>query len=45
MSESGTCYWIDDVSTDPGAGTFYGSTTVAANCTGTAARAAAGASW
>jgi type IV pilus assembly protein PilA len=45
MSESGTCYWINDVTTDPGAGTFYGSTTTAANCTGTAARASAGASW
>jgi hypothetical protein len=34
MSDSGTCWWINDVSTNPGAGTFYGSTTTAANCTG-----------
>jgi type IV pilus assembly protein PilA len=45
MSESGTCYWINDVSTDPGAGTFYGSTTTAANCTGGNAEGAASASW
>jgi type IV pilus assembly protein PilA len=42
LSDSGTCYWINDVSTAPGAGTFYGS---GAACTGTAAQAAAGASW
>ena len=32
MSESGTCYWIDEVSAGTGAGTYYGSTTTAANC-------------
>ena len=39
MSASTTCYWIDDSSAT---GTTYGSTTVAANCTGTAALAAVG---
>jgi type IV pilus assembly protein PilA len=34
MSDSGTCWFIRDVSTSPGAGTFYGSTAVAANCVG-----------
>jgi type IV pilus assembly protein PilA len=42
MSDSGTCFWIKDISTDPGAGTFYGS---GAACTGAAAKAAAGAKW
>ena len=37
MSASNTCYWIDDASAT---GTTYGSTIVAANCTGTAALAA-----
>jgi type IV pilus assembly protein PilA len=45
MSESGTCYWINEVSTTPGAGTFYGSTTTATACAGTDAQAAAGSSW
>jgi type IV pilus assembly protein PilA len=45
MSDSGTCYFIDDHSTDPGAGTFYGSTTTAANCTGTQAQNQTGTSW
>jgi type IV pilus assembly protein PilA len=35
MSESGTCYAIREVSTGGGAGTTYGQTTTAANCTGT----------
>jgi type IV pilus assembly protein PilA len=38
LSASNTCYWIKDVSTTPGAGTFYGT---GATCTGTAAQAAA----
>jgi type IV pilus assembly protein PilA len=43
LSKSGTCYWIKDVAVGTGtAGTFYGS---GATCTGTAALAAAGASW
>jgi type IV pilus assembly protein PilA len=42
MSDSGTCWWINDISTSPGAGTFYGT---GATCTGTAAKAAAGAKW
>ncbi len=37
MSESGTCYWINEVAQGAGAGTFYGS---GAACTGTAALAA-----
>ena len=42
LSDSGTCYWIKDVSTTPGAGTKYGS---GATCTATAAQAAAGSSF
>ncbi|HXF37628.1 MAG TPA: prepilin-type N-terminal cleavage/methylation domain-containing protein [Actinomycetota bacterium] len=37
MSDSGTCFLMRDTSGDAGgatAGTFYGSTTTAANCTG-----------
>jgi type IV pilus assembly protein PilA len=45
MSDSGTCWFINDISTNPGAGTFYGSTTTAANCDGAHAKAAAGAKW
>jgi len=45
LSESGTCYFINDVSTDPGAGTFYGSTTTAADCDSDHASAAVGTSW
>jgi len=39
MSASGTCYWIKDVASGPG--TRYGSTTLAADCTGTDALGAA----
>jgi type IV pilus assembly protein PilA len=42
MSASGTCYWIKE---DVSAGTTYGSTTTAANCTGTAAAGASAANW
>jgi type IV pilus assembly protein PilA len=42
MSDSGTCWWIDDVSTDPGAGTFYGT---GAACTGAGAQGAANPKW
>ncbi|GIU96536.1 MAG: hypothetical protein KatS3mg013_0339 [Actinomycetota bacterium] len=45
MSESGTCFWIDDVSAGTGAGTFYGSTTTAADCTGADAQGASASSW
>jgi len=51
MSDSGTCFWIDDVSTSGGVaptdlpGTHFGSTATAASCTGTAAEAAAGTKW
>jgi type IV pilus assembly protein PilA len=34
LSKSGTCYWIKDVASGAGAGTFFGS---GAACTGTAA--------
>jgi hypothetical protein len=42
MSASGTCYWIKE---DVTAGTTYGSTTTAANCTGAAGAAAALPAW
>jgi type IV pilus assembly protein PilA len=46
LSESGTCYFINDVSTDPGAGTFYDTDATPANCTGTNAQAAGpGGTW
>jgi type IV pilus assembly protein PilA len=42
LSESGTCYWIMDDAGATGTGTKYDT---GAACTGTAASAAAGASW
>jgi type IV pilus assembly protein PilA len=42
LSDSGTCWWIDDISTSPGAGTFYGT---GAACTGAAAKAAVATKW
>jgi len=42
LSKSGKCFWIKDVASGNGAGTFYGS---GATCTGVAADAAAAASW
>jgi type IV pilus assembly protein PilA len=42
LSESGTCFWIDEVSAGAGAGTFYGT---GAACAGSDAMAAAGAQW
>jgi type IV pilus assembly protein PilA len=42
LSDSGTCFWINDVSATPNAGTFYGT---GATCTGTAAEGASGAKW
>jgi type IV pilus assembly protein PilA len=42
LSDSGTCFWINDISTTPGAGTFYGT---GATCTGVAAEVAASAKW
>jgi type IV pilus assembly protein PilA len=51
MSESGTCYWIREISVsdgaggDPDPGTYYGSTTTAANCDGTNALTATGSAW
>ena len=44
LSKSGKCFWIKDIATGGGAGTFYGSG-AAATCTGTAATAAALGSW
>ena len=44
LSKSGTCYWIKDVATGSGAGTFYGTGTPA-TCTGTAAAGASAGSW
>ncbi len=34
MADSGKCFLIRDVATGTGAGTFYGETSTAANCTG-----------
>jgi type IV pilus assembly protein PilA len=47
MSDSGTCFFIKDVSAGATAGTYYGSTTTAANCDGTAtgAQTAAATKW
>jgi type IV pilus assembly protein PilA len=45
MSDSGTCYWINDISTDPGAGTFYGDDNAAGACGGGDADGATGTSW
>jgi type IV pilus assembly protein PilA len=51
MSESGTCYWIREISVsdgaggDPDPGTYYGSTTTAANCGGGDALTATGTGW
>ena len=44
LSKSGKCFWIKDISTGAGAGTFYG-TGAAAACKGTDASGAALASW
>ncbi len=42
LSKSGTCFWIKDVATGGGAGTFYDT---GATCTGAAAAAAAQPQW
>jgi type IV pilus assembly protein PilA len=42
MSKSGKCFWIKDIATGAGAGTFYGT---GATCTGTAALASAAGSF
>jgi type IV pilus assembly protein PilA len=45
-TDDGKCYWIKDVAVGAGGGTFFGPPDpTAATCTGTAALAAAGASW
>ena len=44
LSKSGKCFWIKDIATGAGAGTFYGSGAAAA-CHGTDAAGAAAASW
>jgi len=45
MSESGTCYWINEVSTNPGAGTFYDDDGGAGACAGTDAEGAGNPNW
>jgi type IV pilus assembly protein PilA len=42
LSKSGTCFYLKDIATGAGAGTFYGT---GGTCTGTAAAAASGGSW
>jgi type IV pilus assembly protein PilA len=42
LSASGTCFWIHEVATGAGAGTFYGD---GAGCAGSNAMGAAGAEW
>jgi len=44
LSKSGKCFWIKDIATGAGAGTFYGSGASTA-CHGTDAAGAAAASW
>ena len=44
LSKSGKCFWIKDISSGAGAGTFYGSGAAAA-CHGTDAAGATSASW
>ena len=48
LAASGTCYYLRDTANVGGAhaaGSFYGSTGVAANCTGTTALTAVGTKW
>jgi type IV pilus assembly protein PilA len=46
LSESGTCFYISEISLGAGAGTFYGSDPTAPVCDGdTAVASAAGTSW
>jgi type IV pilus assembly protein PilA len=45
LSASGTCFYIHDDVSATGTGTKYGSTTTAADCTGTKALTAASATW
>jgi type IV pilus assembly protein PilA len=45
LSDSGKCFWINDVSTNPGAGTFYGGDATGAACAGNDAQGAADADW
>jgi type IV pilus assembly protein PilA len=44
LSKSGKCFWIKDIATGAGAGTFYGSV-AGPTCTGAAATGATAASW
>ncbi len=45
LSESGDCWWINEVSVGNGAGTFYGGPAAPAACAGSDADAAAAAEW
>ena len=45
LSQSGTCYYITEVSIGAGAGTFYGSDPTAPVCNGTTALGQTGAAW
>ncbi len=45
LSDSGACFWLNDVSTDPGAGTFYGGDPTGAACSGAQAQGAANPKW
>lgn len=45
LSDSGECFYITDVATDPGAGTFFGGDPTGAACTGDDALGSVGTSW
>ena len=45
LSDSGKCFWINDVSSSPGAGTFFGGDGTGAACSGGDAEGAADADW
>ena len=45
LSDSGACFYITDVATDPGAGTFFGGDPTGAACAGSDAVGATGTSW
>jgi type IV pilus assembly protein PilA len=45
LSDSGQCFWIHDIASGGGAGTFYGGDPTGAACKGDSAKAASGPSW
>jgi type IV pilus assembly protein PilA len=45
LSDSGKCFYINDVSSSPGAGTFFGGDSSGAACSGGDAEGAADADW